>query len=80
MLSFAGSNARRIAPVDHERQPRAADEVPYAIVNHCRWDHVRDVVPALLLKRSLRSFVLRAFAEKRVVPEPLLYRLMQEKR
>ena len=112
--SFAGSNARRIAPVDHERpgvflfnyfsapdvatniavwqhtagwfeqetgldnstvlEPGPAAQVPFTLVNHCRWDRLRDVLPSLTLKPSFRSFVLRAFADRRVVPEPLLYR------
>ncbi len=114
-LAFAGSNARRIAPVDHERQgvflfnyfsaddvetnlfawqytagwfqdqtgldnstvlrPVDPDHAPYSLVNHCRWDRLRDVVPSLLFKRSFRRFVLRVFAENRVAPRPILYRL-----
>ncbi|WP_324651785.1 hypothetical protein [Georgenia sp. H159] len=118
VLSFAGSNARRIAPVDHERPgvflfnyfsaPDVATnlavwehtagwferetgldnstvlepltDVPYAVVNHCRWDRVRDVMPSLVLKPSFRGFVLRAFADRDVVPEPLLYRQVGEER
>jgi len=45
------------------------------LVNHCRWDRLRDVLPALIVKRSFRSFVLTVFAAKRVVPDPILYRL-----
>jgi len=114
-LVFAGSNARRIGPVDHDRQgvflfnyfsadtveanlfawqytagwfqdetgldnstvlqPVAAADAPYSLVNHCRWDRLRDVVPALLFKRSFRSFVLRVFGENGVAPRPILYRL-----
>lgn len=114
-LVFAGSNARRIAVVDHERQgvflfnyfsardvtanlfawqytagwfqdqtgldnstvlqPVEPDGVPYTLVNHCRWDRLRDVVPALLFKRTFRSFVLRVFGENHVAPRPILYRL-----
>lgn len=118
VLSFAGSNARRIAPVDHERPgvflfnyfsaPDVATnlavwehtagwferetgldnstvlepltDVPYAVVNHCRWDHARDVLPSLVLKPSFRRFVLRAFADRHVVPAPLLYRQVREER
>ncbi|MDQ3715800.1 MAG: hypothetical protein M3381_07235 [Actinomycetota bacterium] len=114
-LIFAGSNARRIAPVDHDRQgvflfnyfsaetvetnlyawqytagwfqdqtglsnstviqPSDADAVPYRLVNHCRWDHLRDVLPALVFKRSFRNFVLRVFHDNGVIPRPILYRL-----
>lgn len=114
-LIFAGSNPRRIGPVDHERQgvflfnyfwagsiqatlnawqytagwfqdqtgldnstvlqPVEPERVPYRLVNHCRWDHLRDVVPDLVFNRSFRSFVLRVFNDNGVAPRPNLYRL-----
>lgn len=114
-LVFPGSNARRIAPVDHQRQgvflfnyfsaddvdanlfawqytagwfqdqtgldnstvlqPLDPDAVPYSMVNHCRWDRLREVLPALLFKRSFRNFVLRVFSENQVAPRPILYKL-----
>lgn len=49
----------------------------YCLVNHCRWDRLRDIVPALLLKPSFRTFVLRTFAQHRTAPHPVLYRLDQ---
>lgn len=55
-------------------QPADAS-VPYRLVNHCRWDNLRDVVPSLALKPSFRRFVLRVFAENGVAPHPILYRL-----
>lgn len=119
-LAFAGSNARRIGPVDHERQgvflfnyfsapsvdtnldawqytagwfqdetgldnstviqPVEPDSLPYSIVNHCRWDGWRDVVPSLLFKRSFHDYVLRVFRENEVVPRPILYRLDRNRR
>lgn len=118
-LVFAGSNARRIGAVDHDRQgvflfnyfsaedvttnlfawqytagwfqdrtgldnstvlqPVDAEDVPYTLVNHCRWDHLRDVVPALVLDRSFRDFVLRVFSENRVAPRPILHRLHRDR-
>lgn len=115
ILVFAGSNARRIGPVDHDRQgvflfnffsadsvesnlfawqftagwfqdqtgldnstvlqPLEAEAVPYTLVNHCRWDRMRDVLPHLVGKRSFRNFVLRVFADNGVTPRPILYRL-----
>lgn len=117
-LVFTGSNVRRIAPVDHDRQgvflfnyfsansvetnlfawqytagwfqdqtgldnstvlhPSDHTVVPYSLVNHCRWDRLRDVLPALLLKRSFRSFVLRVFSENQVTPRPVLYKLYRK--
>jgi hypothetical protein len=56
-------------------QPTHPRETPYTLVNHCRWDRLRDVLPALLFKRSFRSFVLRVFAAHGVLARPLLYRL-----
>ncbi len=47
----------------------------YTLVNHCRWDRLRDILPALVLKPSFRTFVLRTFAEHRTAPRPVLYRL-----
>ena len=48
---------------------------PFALVNHCRWDHLIDVVPSLIAKRSFTSFVLETFRQHRVAPHPALYRL-----
>lgn len=48
---------------------------PYTLVNHARWNRLRNVLPALLFKRSFRTFVLRVFADNRVTPNPILYRL-----
>lgn len=56
--------------------PTAAD-APIAIVNHCRWDRYRDVVPALAFDRSFRRFVLKTFEVNGVVPRPVLYRLVR---
>ena len=47
----------------------------FSLINHCRWDHLRDVVPALVLRPSFRTFVLRTFAQHRTAPHPVLYRL-----
>lgn len=55
--------------------PRS-DDAPVAVVNHCRWDRYRDVVPALVFDRSFRRFVLRTFEVNGVVPRPVLYRLV----
>ena len=48
---------------------------PYTLVNHARWERLRNVLPALLFKRSFRTFVLRVFADNHVTPNPVLYRL-----
>lgn len=56
-------------------QPVAGQGTPFTLVNHCRWDHLRDVLPDLAFTRSFRTFVLRVFAENGVQPRPLLYRI-----
>lgn len=47
-----------------------------SIVNHCRWDRLRDILPALIFRRSFRSFVLANFAANRVAARPILYRMV----
>lgn len=52
----------------------------YSLINHCRWDRLRDVLPALVLTPSFRTFVLRAFADHCTAPHPVLYRRAQDAR
>lgn len=47
----------------------------YTIINHCRWDRLRDVLPALAFKRSFRAYVLAHFDAHDTAPLPVLYRL-----
>lgn len=61
-------NSRVLAPLDTE--PR-----DYGIVNHCRWDRLRDVAPKMLFRSSFRRFVLANFAANRISAQPALYRL-----
>ncbi len=112
---IVATNARRIGPVDHERQgiflfnhffaddtaqnlavweytagwfgqetgldtstvllPSEGEISDYNIVNHCRWDRLRDVLPSLVFKRSFRDYVLANFAANRVAAMPILYRM-----
>lgn len=62
------TNSRVIVPLEGERQD-------YGIINHCRWDHLRDVAPNLIFRPSFRKFVLANFAANRMSPQPTLYRL-----
>lgn len=55
--------------------PLAPGAGEHTLVNHCRWDRPRDVLPSLAFKRSFRTYVLHTFARNRVTPRPLLYRL-----
>jgi hypothetical protein len=58
-------------------QPMPGAEVSYTLVNHCRWDHYIDVLPALIFTKSFHSFVLRVFKENEVAPHPILYALQR---
>lgn len=55
--------------------PRNAERSNYNIINHCRWDRLRDVMPSLIFKRSFRTYVLANFAANRVAAMPILYRV-----
>lgn len=61
--------------LDNSTVLRPLDPSACTLVNHCRWDRLRDVLPALVLRPSFRTFVLRTFAEHRTAPRPVLYRL-----
>jgi hypothetical protein len=47
----------------------------YSVINHCRWDRMRDVLPSLLFKKTFHSYVLDNFAANNVAAMPILYRL-----
>lgn len=48
---------------------------PYTVINHCRWDRARDIVPQLIFNGSFRSYVLRHFEANRTAAMPILYQL-----
>jgi hypothetical protein len=48
--------------------------VDYKIINHCRWDHLSDILPALLFEPSFRTFVLANFGANATAAIPVLYR------
>lgn len=47
----------------------------YSIINHCRWNKMRDVLPSLIFKKSFRSYVLNNFYNNNVAAMPVLYKL-----
>jgi hypothetical protein len=51
------------------------DDVAYSVINHCRWNRLRDVVPHLIFEASFRSYVLKHFAANHTTSVPVLYRL-----
>jgi hypothetical protein len=55
--------------------PDASSEPSYKLVNHARWNRLRDVMPSLIFKRSFRTYVLRHFSANGVAAMPVLYRL-----
>lgn len=61
-------NSTVLLPVNRE-------ESLYTIINHCRWDRLRDVLPSLLFKKSFRSYVLANFYANNVTPMPVIYKM-----
>jgi hypothetical protein len=55
--------------------PDDTSEPRYRLVNHARWDRLRDVLPALIFKRSFHTYVLEHFRVNQVAAMPVLYRL-----
>jgi hypothetical protein len=55
--------------------PTQADLSEYTLINHCRWNRLRDVLPSLVFKRSFRDFVLAHFDANDTAPMPILYKL-----
>lgn len=55
--------------------PRDSSEPKFRLVNHARWDRLRDVLPALIFKRTFRTYVLAHFSANGVAAQPGLYRL-----
>ena len=55
--------------------PEAASDIPYTIINHCRWDGLRDILPALLFNRTFKPFVLNNFESNNTAAMPVLYQL-----
>ena len=55
--------------------PEDTSEPRYRLVNHARWDRLRDVLPSLVFKRSFRTYVLAHFRANGVAAMPVLYRL-----
>lgn len=55
--------------------PREGEDSNYNIINHCRWDSLREVLPSLAFKRTFRTFVLANFEANNVAAMPILYRV-----
>lgn len=46
----------------------------YTIINHCRWDNYRAILPSLIFKNTFRSYVLDNFYANNVGAMPILYK------
>lgn len=55
--------------------PDETAHVPYTIINHCRWDRLRNILPALLFNRTFKPFVLNNFEKNNTAAMPILYQL-----
>lgn len=55
-------------------QPLSGQNSEYSIVNHCRWDRLRDVLPSILFKPSFHDYVKANFEANHVAPIPIFYR------
>lgn len=56
--------------------PEGDDEdIPYTVINHCRWDKLSDILPSLIFNRTFRPFVLANFEKNSTAAMPVLYRL-----
>lgn len=55
--------------------PQNPGVVPYTIINHCRWDSLRNILPAILFNTSFKPFVLDNFEQNNTAAIPILYKL-----
>ena len=55
-------------------RPRPGSDGAYTLINHCRWDSLRDILPHLALRPSFRRYVLGTFERNGVAAMPILYR------
>ena len=55
--------------------PNDPDRSEYALINHCRWERLMDVLPAIRFKPSFEEYVLANFEANRVAAIPILYKL-----
>jgi hypothetical protein len=56
-------------------EPLEGSPSQYTIINHCRWDGLRDILPSLAFKPSFRSYILGNFEANNTAAIPILYRL-----
>ncbi len=54
--------------------PNEVSDIPYTIINHCRWDRLRDILPAILFNKTFKPFVLDNFEQNNTAAIPILYK------
>lgn len=55
-------------------QPLPGESEDFSLVNHASWPALRTFLPALLFRRSFRTFVLANFAANGIAAQPIIYR------
>ena len=55
--------------------PDDPEHSEYALINHCRWDSLRNLLPTLIFDSSFEEYVLENFEANRVAAMPILYKL-----
>ncbi|MCR9141043.1 MAG: hypothetical protein NXI24_02140 [bacterium] len=55
--------------------PAAGEASEYGVINHCRWDSLPRLMPSLIFKKSMQTYVMENFAANKIAVMPILYRL-----
>ena len=61
-------NSTVLLPIDQKQSK-------YTIINHCRWDKMKDILPSLIFKKSFHTYVLDNFYSNKVAAMPVLYKI-----
>ena len=55
--------------------PEPEQNSDYTVINHCRWDHLRQIRPSFLFKPSFKTYIEANFNANQTAPIPILYTL-----
>ena len=75
------NNSTLLFPDDESRDPAegkfggSMDEqkCQHSVINHCRWDSLKNIMPSLLFKKDFTRYVLDNFAANNTAACPVLY-------
>lgn len=56
--------------------PAENDDSDYGVINHCRWDKLSQLLPNLIFRKTIRSYVADNFSANKIAAMPILYRLV----